>query len=472
MEKGNTWEAVHGDAAGRAVYGVEDIRITVAILQLLMRFNPPADELDYMDMHIRMMTEPQLTTDPDMLTEATIVTPEMEALGKQLRKEANMVRLLDHYGVPLEYKTTPKGARKLALAKTDAFMQGLLKHDNPKVAELASLRLGAQSNITRTRALTLLSVGDPLPFPVLYYGAHTGRGSGQDNYNMQNMPAGGVLRQAISAGDGYKLVVGDSGQIEARGVAWLAGEERLLELFRQADASGDPSRDAYRRFGGQYMYHLKPEDLTDDQRKISKAGLLGLGFGQGWFGLKEGARAKAGLIMTEHDAKLAMHAYRDGFKCVPTWWRRLKRWVMEDGYLELPDGRVITYPDMHQELWEVHRDGETYEELTDVFDRPLIFSKGPRGKRQTCKFWHGVAAENVTQASARSVVFWQAKQMRDEGIPVIGMSHDEVISRARDDEAKDVAECMKYWLGQVPPWAEGWPVVGNVVIGNNYAECK
>lgn len=108
MEKGNTWEAVHGDAAGRAVYGVEDIRITVAILQLLMRFNPPADELDYMDMHIRMMTEPQLTTDPDMLTEATIVTPEMEALGKQLRKEANMVRLLDHYGVPSSTRPPPR----------------------------------------------------------------------------------------------------------------------------------------------------------------------------------------------------------------------------------------------------------------------------------------------------------------------------------------------------------------------------
>ena len=320
-----------------------------------------------------------------------------------------------------------------------------------------------------TRALTLLKVGNPLPFPVMYYGAHTGRGSGEDGYNMQNMPSGGVLRQAISAGDGYVLVVGDSGQIEPRVLGWRAGDERLLQIFRESDANPDPSRDAYRLFGGQYMFGMSPEELTDFMRKVAKAGLLGLGFGQGWRGLQAGSQAKGGLIIPDDLAQLAQDSYRGSFSRVPKWWRRLKRWALDDGYIELPDGRRITYPDMRDDELP-NQDGEL--ELTTVFDRPLIFSKGPKGKRQTVRFWHGVAAENDTQAVARSVVFWQAAQMRREGIPVLGMSHDEVISRARKDEAKDVADRMRYWFRQVPPWAEGLPVTGSVVIGNNYAECK
>lgn len=479
MRKGNTWDAVHGGGQGLADYGTEDVRIMMALLRLFMKHEPPADELMYMDMHIRMQTEPQLITDPDLLAEAALITPQQERLGQILRKDANMVRLLEAHGIDVEYKTTPKGKRKPALAKTDRFMQELLAHPDPDVAELASLRKDAGSNLTRTRALTLQRVGNPLPFPVLYYGAHTGRGSGAGSsdegrsaggYNMQNMPAGGILRRAISAPNGGKLVVGDSGQIEARTVGWRAGDERLLEVFRQSDADPNPARDAYRRFGGQYMYHLKPEDLTNEQRQISKAGLLGLGFGQGWRGLINSARSKAGLIIPEDDARRAVKAYREGFKRVPQWWRRLMRWAREDGYIELPDGRRITYPDLREEDVE---DAEGNVSREFVFDRPVIFSKGPRGKRQTVKVWHGLVCENDTQATARSVVFWQALQMRKDGVPVLGMSHDEVISHAASEaEATDVAECMNYWFRQVPPWAEGLPTRGGVNIGDNYAECK
>ncbi len=469
MTKGNTWDAVHGGGEKLATYGTEDVRIMMALLKLFLKWEPSRDELDYMDMHIRMMTEPKLVTDRDKLTQATIITPEQEALSKQLRKDENMAYLLEHYGVEPEYKTTPKGKRKLALAKTDAFMQGLVKHENPKVAELASLRLDANSNITRTRALTLLRVGDPLPFPVLYYGAHTGRGSGIDNYNMQNMPAGGILRESIEAPPGYKLVVGDSSQIEPRCLGWAAGEERLLEIFREADATDDPGRDAYRLFGGEYMYNMAPEELTDFQRKVAKAGLLGLGYAQGWRGLQEGSRMKGGLIIPDDEAKHAVNVYRSGFKRVRQWWHRLKRWALEDGYVELPDGRIVIYPDLREDYFP-NKDGEL--ELTTVFDRPLIFSKGPKGKRQTCKFWHGVVVENHNQAFARSVVFWQVKKMREEGVLVLGMSHDEAISMATVADAERVKQTMEYWFRQAPPFAEGLPTNGKVVIGDNYAECK
>lgn len=461
MTKGNTWEAVHGGGQQLGDYGTEDVKIMMALLRLFMKWRPPAEELEYMDMHIRMMTEPRLQLDVPKLTEAATITPRDVELNKILRKDANMVSLLAHHGVAVEYKTTPKGKTKPALAKTDAFMQSLLQHDDPRVAELASLRLGANSSITRTRAQTMLNVGAPLPFPVLYYGAHTGRGSGTDGYNMQNNPAGGVIRQSILVDEDYVFVVGDSRQIEARTVGWRAGDARLLETFR--------SEDPYRTFGGRYVYRCPPEELDDKQRKISKAGLLGLGFGQGWRGLVAGTRRQSGLLIPDDMAQTAVRAYREGFDRVPRWWRRLMRWAREDGYIELPDGRKILYPDLREEDVE---DAEGNVSREFLFDRPLIFSKGPRGKRQTVKLWHGLACENDTQATARSVVFWQAMMMRRDGIPVVGMSHDEVISIAPRGQASEVAQLMDYWLRQVPPWAEGLPVEGEVNIGNNYAECK
>lgn len=467
MIKGDTWAAVHGSEEERADYGLDDIRIMMALLRKFLAYGFPADELEYMDMKIRGMTEPVLCLDKPLLEEAATVTPQDIELHKLLRKDANMVTLLERLGVEVEYKTTPKGKRKPALAKTDAFMQGLVASDQGLASELASRRLDANSSITHTRARTMLNVGEPLPFPALYHGAHTGRDSGSDGYNMQNMPRGSVLRRSVKAPPGHKLVVGDSGQIEARGVGWLAGDERLLDVFREADASQDDRKDAYRIFGGRYMYRREPQELDSEERGIAKAGFLGCGFGQGWRGLKAGSQRKAGLIIPDEMAQLAVRSYRQGFDRVPKWWDRLIAQVFEFGYVELPDGRRVYYPDVGEEV--VDEEKGTPE---PVFYRHLLFSKGPKGKRQRVRLWHGVIAENVTQASMRSVVFWQAKQMRRDGIPVLGMSHDEVISIAKEDEAQDVAERMLGWLRTPPPWAEGLPLNGEVKIADNYAEAK
>lgn len=467
MEKGDTWAAVHGTEAERADYGLDDIRIMMALLRLFFQKGIPSDELEYMDMDIRTATEPVLVLDEPLLEEAATVTPQDEQLYKLLRKDANMVALLERCGVEVEYKTTPKGTVKPALAKTDTFMQWLLEADLGLASELASRRLSANSSITHTRARTMLNVGAPLPTPLLYYGAHTGRDSGRDNLNVQNFPSKGPLRASLVAPEGYVFVVGDSDQIEARGVGWQAGDERLLEVFREADASGDAAKDAYRIFGGRYMYRMAPQDLSHDERQISKAGLLGLGFGQGWRGLQAGSRRR-GLVIEDSLSQLAVDGYRGGFARVPAWWRRLMRWVLEDGYLELPDGRRLTYPDIGEEVVD-----EDTGKPDPVFYRHSIFSKGVRkGQRQRVKLWHGVLAENRTQAAMRSVVFWQAIMMRRDGLRIVSKSHDEVIAIARIEEAEEARACMLRWLRTNPEWAAGLPLNGKVATGRTYAECK
>lgn len=457
MQKGDTRAAVDAGGSQLAEYGTEDVRIMMALLRRFLGWGVPREELAYMDLHIRMATEPVIDIDRDLLTEAATVTPERERLHKLLRKDANMVALLRRHGVEVETKVTPKGQRKPALAKTDAFMQRLLERDD-EVAELASLRLGANSSITRTRAQRMLDVGAPLPVPLLYYGAHTGRASGADRMNPQNLPSRGPLRKAIQAPPGHSFVVVDSRQVEARTVGWLAGDENLLATFRTSDP--------YRTFGGRFMYHCAPEALTDDQRKIAKAGVLGLGFGQGATGFRRGAQMKSGLDVPEATAELAVQAYRRGFWRVPAWWKAHFAQAQQTGEAVLPSGRKLTYPDMERGV-----DDEGRRAL--YFHRHLIFSKGPRGKRQRVKLWHGTTAENSVQASARDVVFWQVWQAAQEKIgQLVWMTHDEAVFCVADDAAEEARERLLWWFSQTPEWAEGLPVEGEAAVAKRYGDAK
>lgn len=452
-EKGDTRAAVDTGGKALAEYCIQDIRLTWDLLQYLysLKPNPPAEELAYMDLHIRMATEPAFCLDKPLLREAAIITPSDEAVHKILRKDENLIKIFEKLGVEVEYKTTPSGRKKPAFAKTDDFMQGLLNHDNLDVAKYASLRLSASSNIMRTRAQRFLDVGERFPMPLLYYGSHTGRSSGRDQLNVQNLPVKGPLRRALLAPPGCSIVVGDSKQVEARTIGWLAGDQALLDTFKTTDP--------YRTFGAKFIYHRGPEDLVPEQRKVAKSAVLGLGFGQGAAGFIRYC-ARNGIKIDENTACKAVDGYRGGFPKVPLFWRSCEQTVREFGYLTLPSGRKLTYPGLREEAGEL------------FFNRHLIFSKGKKGERQEIKLWHGVLAENITQATARDVVFWQALQFAREGWRVVHLVHDEIVAIVPDDDARRGADRLLYWLRRVPSWADGLPVDGEVGIGKRYSDCK
>lgn len=451
LEKGDTKAAV--DAGGRVLadYGVNDIQITYAILQHLLSFHPPYEELVYMDLHVRMATEPVLSLDEAVLERAATQTVENAEIHRLLRKDANFERILTCLGVEVEYKTTPTGRTKPAFSKTDSFMRELLEHEDPKVAQYAELRLSATSNILRTRAQRMLDVGEPFPVPLLYYAAITGRSGGSDKLNLQNLPRKGPLREALMAPPGYRLVIGDSSQIEARVVAWLAGDENFLDLFKHADP--------YRVFGGKYIYGVAPEELTSEQRRIAKSAVLGLGFGQRESGFMRYCAAN-GVSVDAETAAAAVEAYQGGFDRVPALWRTLERDVRRNGYLVTPAGRKIVYPELHEEDRHL------------MYVRPAIFSRGRRGQRIVSKIWYGSICENLVQATARDAFFWQVLQLRREGFRVVHLVHDEVVTVVPEEQAEEAAERLLYWLRTPPPWAEGLPLTGEVGIGVRYSECK
>jgi hypothetical protein len=74
-----------------------------------------------------------------------------------------------------------------------------------------------------------------LPIPLRYYAAHTGRWGGDDKINMQNLPRGSILKNAMLAPHGYMFLDCDSSQIEARTLAWLAEQDNLVGTFARGE---------------------------------------------------------------------------------------------------------------------------------------------------------------------------------------------------------------------------------------------
>jgi DNA polymerase len=249
----------------------------------------PKSELRLIDMTLKMYTRPVLQLDQKMLIQALTEEGNIrEALlqrlnidESELASNPKFAQILTNLGVtpPTKISKTT-GKQTLALAKNDALFQALLNGSNEDVALLCEARLKVKSTTERTRAQRFLDISQrgPLPVPLSYYGAQTGRWTAAKGsaINMQNLKRKSFLRKAIMAPDGYQLVVGDLSQIEPRVLAWLADYDDMLNIFR---AGGDP----YAAFGAQ-MFNIPglTKESHPDLRQSAKSALLGCGYGLGW----------------------------------------------------------------------------------------------------------------------------------------------------------------------------------------------
>ena len=212
-------------------------------------------EMALIDLTVKMFTEPVLEVD------AALLQARLEELEAQrnaavkasgvhldvLMSNQQFASVLAAHGVQV-----PETLRKM-----DPDLLAL--KDDPRVGHLVRGRLAAKSvsELRRTSKFLGVSGRGTMPVPLKYYGAHTGRWSGSDGLNMQNLNRGSALRKCLQAPDGHVLVVVDSSQIEARVLAWLAGQQDLLEQF----AAGD---DVYVRFASR----IWPDTQIDELKRF------------------------------------------------------------------------------------------------------------------------------------------------------------------------------------------------------------
>ena len=449
----------------------------------------PEDELDLINMTLQMYLKPTLRVNDalliDRLKEIREEKSELlsglmellnveteEAVRKKLASNKQFADILLELGVtpPTKISKTT-GALAFAFAKTDEGFLKLQEHPLPAVQQLCAVRVGTKSTIEESRIERFIDIGSRnkgyLPIPLKYYGAHTGRWSGMDAVNFQNLPSRDkkkkALKNSVIPPPGYVVINADSSQIEARVLAWLAGQHDLLKQF----ADGE---DVYSLFASRV--YLRPISDTDTlERFLGKTCILGLGYGTGATKLQQ-TLAAGGIYLKLSQCQEIVDLYRSLNNRIPALWREaeiallpLMSWptdkpafalgqagdallVTPEG-IRLPNGMYIRYPNLR-------RDGKDV-----VYD----------SRRGKIKLWGGAAVENVVQALARIVISTQMLEIQK--LYKIALTvHDSVVCVVPENVVEEAVKYITEVMSQPPSWALGLPVACKVKYGQSYGEAS
>lgn len=479
-------------------YCINDVVLTKRLFDIYMGMGFPKIELKLIDLTLRMFTEPHLIldkavlqlhlkevkerkaelldnfrdlmlakSDPDYVH--AIFSEGSEGIKKLLMSNDKFAAVLRSFGVepPTKISATTK-KEAYAFAKTDEAFKALEEHEDDRVQGLVAARLGNKTTIEETRTERFIGMADrgAFPVPLRYYGAHSGRWSGQDSVNLQNLPSRGAnagrIKKAMMAPDGHVVIDCDSSQIEARVLAWLAGQDDLVAAFERKE-------DVYKIMAAK-IYGVAVSEVTYPQRTVGKTIILGAGYGVGHLKLKLFLKQQAGVIVDTDTAKAYIDTYRSTNNMIPQLWKQGEAALRALAYgqemtidkqgllkvvpgkgIQLPNGLFIQYPDLRRVVDE--ESGKSAWVYT---------SKG-----LNVHIYGGKVIENVCQAVARIVIGEQMLRIAKR-YQVALTVHDSVAIIAptaeREVAQAEVEGCMN-WR---PKWALSLPLACESSWGNSY----
>ena len=455
-------------------YCRNDVALTYKLFSAMSHQFPSA-ELKLIDLTIRMFSEPVLQLDVQLLERhlREVKAVKATALGMYdkdtLMSNPKFADVLKTFGVEPPMKISPATGRETyAFSKTDEGFKALLDHPMPQVAALVSARLGTKSTIEETRTERFIGISQrgSLPVPLRYYAAHTGRWGGDDKLNLQNLPRISSLKHAIIPPDGYVILDSDSSQIEARTVAWLAGQDDLVDAF-------EAGQDVYKIMASA-IYGKSVGDVTKDERFVGKTTILGAGYGMGPVRFRDQLKT-FGVTISEDESRHIIRTYRETYPKIPEFWRTAGialEAVMNnqsfafgrDGVLlvdgrdgiKLPNGLYIKYPNLRYK----ETDGKTEMVYNTKRGRAIIDTR----------IYGGKVTENVCQALARIVIGYQmlfvAKKYK-----VVMTVHDAIACVAPEDEADRALEYVEMCMKLRPEWASDLPLNCEAGYGKSYGDC-
>ena len=275
-----------------------------------------------------------------------------------------------------------------------------------------------------------------------------------------------LIRTMLIPKEGSMFVVADFSAIEARVLAWLAGEEWVLDAFRKG-------QDLYCTVASQ-MFH-KPvvkHGINGELRQKGKIATLACGYGG-----SSGALISMGALeqgLTESELPDIIESWRlANPKIVQFWWDVEKaaidtvkdhreRTVRNVGFqfsantlwIVLPSGRRLAYIKPRLQPNRFGRMAITYEGLNTA-------NKWSRGET-----YSGKLVENITQSTARDLLAEAMWRMEKAGLAIVGHVHDEVILEVPTGSVtvEDVTRIMN----ENPSWAEGLPLSSAGYIGPDF----
>lgn len=285
-----------------------------------------------------------------------------------------------------------------------------------------------------------------------------------DNYSNPTHVLSELIRTSFIAAPGHTFHVCDFSAIEARVIAWLAGENWVLDVFREG---GDIyCRTASKMFGVPVEKHGANAEL----RQKGKIAVLALGYGGGVSALEAMGGARLGL--SEDEEKEIVQLWRKSNQNITQLWQTLeaaaikaietgesvrvnrgievgRQWGMLT--ITLPSGRTLCYPRVsigieRNDGWRGDHEIIEYE-----------------GTNQTTKKWGkirtygGKLTENVVQAIARDILGVVILRAREAGLPVVFHIHDEIVVEAQPSQTLEQVEAL---FSKPIEWCRDLPLKG------------
>jgi len=383
----------------------------------------------------------------------------------------------------------------------------------PKVRQVLELRLESAQSATKKIAAALAWAGsdDRVRGSFLYHKASPGRwaGAGPQPQNLKKLdpdvdiPAaieaiatgdhrqvkrkfgnplalvGSCMRPMFVAASGRRFIGGDFKGIEARVLAWLAGEETKLAAFREEDRGG---LSVYAITAGK-LYNKNPASISKESPERAAAKICELAFGYagglGAFRNFEGNDRSTGF--SDAQVERFKNGWRAAHPNIVNFWHRLNAaaiaatWtpgkVVRVGqvafkregaflFLRLPSSRKIAYP--FPRLVPAGRPGEF----------AVVFKDASEGQWRDCRggdgAYGGLWAQNVTEAVARDPLAEGMHRLEGADYPIVLHAHDEALAEVRDGRGS-IKQFRKIFT-QLPTWAEGLPIAWDVFEDQRYVK--
>ena len=261
-----------------------------------------------------------------------------------------------------------------------------------------------------------------------------------------------LIRTAFVPKGGCKFIVADFSAIEARVIAWLAGESWRNDVFATHGKIYEAS--------AAQMFRVPIEEITKGSplRQKGKIAELALGYGGSAGALKAMGALDMGL--SEEELKPLVSAWRNANpNIVRLWWdvdssvktavkdkTRTETHSIQFEYcsgmllIRLPSGRQLTYVKPRMGVNSFGSESVTYEGAGSTKKWERIDSYGP-------KF-----VENIVQAIARDILCYAMRRLDQAGHKIVMHVHDEAVIEAPvETSVQGVCSIM----GETPPWAKG-----------------
>lgn len=455
-----------GSLEAYKAYCILDVELT---RKLFDKLAPHFDktEIRLIDMTIRMHSEPSLMLDEGVLEDhlrtvranKAMLLMQCLATRDSLMSNNKFAEILKERNVrpPTKISKTT-GKLTYAFAKTDEGMKRLLEHPDPEVQALAAARVGTKSTLEETRTerfIAMAESGGALPVPLKYYGAMTGRWAAADKTNLQNIPRGSKLKEAIVAPKGFKIVGADLSNIELRVGLYFAGQMDKLYLLRDGV-------DLYKDFAAP-VFGVAYDEVTEEQRFLGKTSQLSLIYGTGGAKLRAAILQMANKDIGEAFADYVVSFYREQYPKVQGAWGQAR--LALEAIMRNDDTFIMGQPNVLP--LNVHGTSGillpsklylAYPDLKAEFDSMTGQWKTTYASRKERIAIHGAKCyQNVIQALARCVM-GEAMVRIGKAVPVALTIHDAVYCVVPESEVEHTKRLIVSELKKEPIWAPGLPL--------------